>query len=106
MPNLVCSVENCAYNNEYLCSLNEIHVDGSHAEDPHSTFCGSFCDQKESFSNCEHCGCATKNTEIDCEAENCAYNDSNRCHADGIDVCGCGSNTARGTECSTFRLKY
>ncbi|MDO5291958.1 MAG: DUF1540 domain-containing protein [bacterium] len=105
MPDLVCSVENCAYNSEYLCSLNEIHVAGSHAEDAHSTCCGSFCDQKESFSNCEQCGYATKSTEIACEAENCAYNDNNRCNADSIDVAGCGSQTAIGTECASFRLE-
>ncbi len=105
MPDLVCSVENCTYNSEYLCSLNEIHVGGKNAEDSHTTLCSSFCDRKESFSNCENCGCASKETEIECEAENCAYNDRCRCCADNIDVCGCGSQTARGTECSTFRLK-
>lgn len=105
MPDLVCSVENCVNNKEYLCALNEIHVGGENAQDSHATLCGSFQDQKDSFSNCENCGTATKETDIACEAQNCSYNDSCRCCADSIDVCGCGSTTARGTECSTFRPK-
>lgn len=105
MPNLVCSVENCAYNSEYLCALNEIHVAGENAVESHSTCCGSFRDGKDSVTNCEHCGGASRETEICCEAENCAYNDERMCCADSIDVCGCGSHSPRGTECSSFRVK-
>lgn len=103
MPNLVCSVENCAYNSEYLCALNEIHVAGESATDSHMTCCGSFRDSKETVTNCEHCGGVSRETEICCEAENCVYNNSRMCNADAIDVCGCGSHTAKGTECSSFR---
>lgn len=102
MPNLVCSVENCSYNANHLCALNRVHVGGSNAMESHSTSCRSFVDQSDSFSNSTHCGNPEKYTDIECEAVNCTYNDDCLCHADGIDVCGCGSHTSRGTECATF----
>ena len=102
MPNLICSVENCAYNKEHLCSLDEIKVDGHQATESHSTCCASFVNKSDSFSNCANCGCAKEETEIECHAHNCVHNDDCKCHADGIDVCGCGSNSAKGTECNTF----
>ena len=103
MPNLICSVENCSYNKDHLCALNKIHVGGSNAMESHSTSCQSFVDQRDSFSSCESCGHATESTDIECEAQKCTHNKECRCHADGIDVCGCGSHTARGTECATFK---
>ena len=105
MTRLVCSVENCAYNKEHLCSLDEIKVDGEHATDSHSTCCASFRNSSESYSNCVDCECAKTETEIECHAHNCTYNADCKCHADSIDVCGCGSDTARGTACSTFRCE-
>ena len=105
MPNLICSVENCSYNASHLCALNRIHVAGSNAMESHSTCCRSFVSQKDSFSNCAYCGNPEEQTDIECEAVNCTHNDGHRCHADGIDVCGCGSHTARGTECATFERR-
>ena len=102
MPNLLCSVENCAYNYDYLCALKEIRVAGENAVDAHSTCCGSFRDRTETITNCEYCGGVTKETSVCCLAEHCAYNDSNVCCADGIDICGCGSHSSRGTECASF----
>lgn len=105
MPDLVCSVENCTYNKEHLCALNEIKVGGEQATNSESTCCDSFRDQRDSFSNCENCGCGTKRTDVECEAENCVFNEECKCHADSIDVCGCGATKARATECSTFRCE-
>lgn len=105
MPDLVCSVENCGYNSEHLCSLNKISVDGSSATNSENTCCASFVQQSDSFSNCAGCESATKQTEVGCEAENCVYNEECICHAEAIDVCGCGAEKASGTECSTFCCK-
>ena len=103
MPKLVCSVENCTYNKDYLCSLNAIHVSGANAVESHSTSCRSFVDHRDSFSSCSHCGTPSGNVDIECEAEKCQHNKQCHCHADGIDVCGCGSHTSKGTECATFK---
>lgn len=105
MPNLVCSVENCSYNADHLCSLNRIHVSGSNAEESHSTSCQSFVDRSDSFSNCSCCGNPSKQTDIECEAQHCEHNEGCRCHANGIDVCGCGSRSSKGTECATFKQR-
>ena len=102
MPKLVCSVENCAYNAEHLCALNEIQVGGQNATSTEATCCDSFRQEGESVSNCVNGSCASKETEIDCEATNCVHNDNCKCHADSIDVCGCGAKHAKGTECATF----
>ena len=42
MPNLSCGVDNCAYNQNDMCSLNSIKVNGSFANHSEATCCGSF----------------------------------------------------------------
>ncbi len=105
MPNLICSVENCSYNTSHLCALNKIHVGGTNAVESHSTSCRSFVDQRDTFSSNVTCENPSESTDIECEAHNCTYNIDYRCHAEGIDVCGCGSHSSKGTECATFGLK-
>ena len=105
MPNLICSVENCSYNSSHLCSLNTIHVNGSNAIESHSTSCRSFVNHNDSFSNSASSEDPTECTNIECDAKNCTHNENCYCHADGIDVCGCGSHSSRGTECATFKLR-
>ena len=103
MPNLVCSVENCANNEDCLCALNEISVCGCEAQTSDNTCCASFREESESFSNCAgNCGCATASTEVACQAHNCTHNEDDCCCADSINVCGCGAKRSEGTECSSF----
>lgn len=105
MPNLICSVENCFYNADHLCALNKIHVSGTNAEESHSTSCRSFVERGDSFHNSVSLSNAKKRTDVDCEAKNCIYNEEYHCYADGLNVCGCGSHTSKGTECATFELR-
>ncbi len=105
MPNLICSVENCAYNKEHLCSLNEIHVGGTEAKSPEKTQCESFRNKSDGYTNYVDSGNVRKETEISCEATSCVYNDSKVCHAHGIDVCGCGASKSKYTACATFSIK-
>lgn len=105
MPNLVCSVENCTYNQEHLCALKEISVNGNQATNTASTCCASFREQTDSFSNCVNCGCAEKETSVECDAHNCVHNKSCHCNADSIDVCGCGANRPSETACASFRCE-
>ena len=39
MPNLSCGVDNCAYNQNDMCSLNSIKVNGSFANHSEATCC-------------------------------------------------------------------
>lgn len=105
MTNLGCSVENCSYNKEHLCSLNEIKVGGDNAVHSDSTCCASFKEKSESSSNCSNCGCAKEETDIACEACNCMYNKDKCCYASSIDICGCHASKAEHTECATFSCK-
>lgn len=47
-----CSVENCQYNNECYCDLDEIKVDctcdGCNCADKYETICDSFKEKKDS----------------------------------------------------------
>lgn len=104
MTNLKCSVENCLHNCNNLCELGEIAVKGHHAQQPDTTCCSTFCDTTSSLQN-ETVARADVQTQIQCSAKNCVYNGDCHCHADGIEVCGCGANHAEHTVCSTFSCK-
>ena len=47
----------------------------------------------------------SKTISIDCEAVKCMYNSNYKCHADHVDIKGCGACDCRGTECATFTEK-
>ena len=93
MPNLSCGVDNCAYNQNDMCSLNSIKVNGSFANHSEATCCGSFVDM----------GPAEPATSVACEAEKCCYNKNCKCHAESIDISGDYAQHQDNTECSTFR---
>ena len=82
MPNLSCGVDNCAYNQNDMCSLNSIKVNGS-------------------FAN--HSEATEPATSVACEAEKCCYNKNCKCHAESIDISGDYAQHQDNTECSTFR---
>ena len=104
MPILHCEVSNCVHNQNCLCELGEIAVKGHSATISDATCCSTFC-------NCD--GLSNENvapgicecSEIRCSATNCKHNRDCNCTAHGIDVCGCGAQTATNTVCSTFECK-
>ncbi|MCI8991474.1 MAG: DUF1540 domain-containing protein [Eubacterium sp.] len=101
MTKLKCTVTNCLYNEDKLCSKDDITVEGKNATDKDSTCCGSFRERtgnsmKNSASH------ASQMTDVDCEAVNCTYNESCKCKADSIDINGSSACQCEETRCQTF----
>lgn len=108
MNKLICQVESCRYNEDCLCDLEKIKVEGPGAARMEQTCCASFAAKGgESASN--SCGdhCASKDTSIGCKAENCKYNSHCKCTADEVKVgCCCPSPCVMSeTECCTFSAR-
>ncbi len=102
MALLKCGVENCFYNEEACCCKGDIMVGGQHADSSRDTCCESFAQRRDDSytSSINH---PSLTISIDCEAANCMYNSNYRCHADHVDIRGCGAENCRETECATFR---
>jgi len=103
MTALDCNVSNCGYNEERCCCRSEINVKGTKAENTDATNCGSFKKENDEFQNSTRT--PNSNLSIGCEANNCAFNDSNKCSADHIDIAGTSANEADQTICSSFTCK-
>ena len=102
MAELKCTVETCCFNSNHNCCKGDIMVGGKHAMKSDDTSCESFCDHKrESFKNAtEH---PSKTIGIDCEADNCKYNNNYRCVAERVEIRGNSACTCKETACATFR---
>ncbi|MDD2981222.1 MAG: DUF1540 domain-containing protein [Hespellia sp.] len=101
MPELKCSVQTCAHNQNFLCDLDSIKVGGESAKEPKETCCDSFVERKDSgYSNsmktASDCSC------VDCKAVDCTYNNQCKCEAGKISVEGHDANSTDATECATF----
>ena len=106
MADLRCAVENCGYNEQQLCCKGDICVGGQKACDCEGTCCESFTQRREGMdsfkSSVTH---PSKTISIDCEAVKCVYNSNYKCHADHVDIKGCGAYDCKGTVCATFSEK-
>ena len=102
MAELKCGVTNCTYNSDRCCCKGDIMVGGSNAHKEDDTCCESFREERDQASNSfnEH-PCRT--ISIDCEAVKCMYNTNYKCHAEHVDIKGCGACDCRETACATFR---
>lgn len=104
MAVLSCSAVTCVYNKDELCSKGDIKVGGSNAKHPDQTCCESFKERtSDSASSSEGCGCTT--IGIDCEAQECIFNEKCKCVAGAIHVAGNEACRCEETCCSTFRCK-
>lgn len=102
MPILDCSVKNCVYNAQSKCQLDQIKVEGSDATNPAATACGSFelrTDSEYSNSTRE----PSPESNVECKAEKCCFNEDCKCHADHIGIAGNGACDCKETECASFR---
>jgi len=105
MPILKCDVVSCVHNAERCCCKGAILVEGDSAKDVEDTFCASFYEKAEdSFRNVYES--PNYSLQIDCEAENCVYNEDCECQADSVGICGgkrcdCAEDTA----CATFKCR-
>lgn len=103
MPNLNCGVGNCAYNQNDMCSLNLIKVNGTFANHSGATCCGSFV-EKGGFTNAAtSMGPAESQTMVSCEAEKCCYNKDCKCNAESVAISGDYATHQDNTDCSTFK---
>lgn len=106
MAELKCAVENCMYNNSECCCKGDIMVGGMSACNCDDTCCESFREEKEgratnAFNSFNEHPCRT--ISIDCEAVKCIFNTNYKCHADHVDIKGCGASDCRETACATFK---
>lgn len=104
MTNLKCSVENCVHNSKHLCEMNSIDVKGRSAEEAEGTCCSTFRDDNGSTAR-NSIQNARLETNVDCSAEACKYNENCFCVAESIDICGCGASKSEKTECATFSCR-
>ena len=104
MPALVCSAQNCVFNNAMYCSKGDIRVGGEDARVCQDTCCESFQERKrESAKN--SMGSPSTHIDIKCEAEHCRYNDQCVCNAKHVDISGAAACRCDETECVTFDEK-
>ena len=101
MPELKCTVQTCVHNKQYYCDLDHIQVGGEHAKRADETCCDSFAERTgDTYSN--GTGQASSTSDIRCEATECRYNQSCKCHAGKISVEGGDACQCKETECATF----
>lgn len=100
MTRLKCTVHNCMYNSEELCSKGDIMIGGKSATRGNETCCESFKERRESASNAV--GHPSKNIDVDCEATKCVFNEDCKCHAEEIGIAGSRACTCAETECASF----
>lgn len=102
MPMLSCSAITCVYNKDELCSKGDITVGGSNAKTSDETCCESFKERtSQDYSNSEGKGCKT--IKVDCEAQECVYNDNCKCGAAKIGIGGSSACRCEETKCGTFQ---
>lgn len=104
MAELRCTAVKCVYNKEKLCSRGDIQVKGDQAKTMDQTACGSFVERTgEGYSNDCSCGCEA--IRIGCTAENCKYNEEQKCYADSVEIEGIHATAVQETNCGTFRSR-
>ncbi len=101
MPALVCSAQNCVYNNAMYCGKGDIKVGGGEAKVCQDTCCASFQERRRESAK-SSVGSPSSEIDIKCEAVSCRYNDSCACHADHVDIAGAAACSCDETECVTF----
>lgn len=104
MTRLKCSVKTCVHNSDQCCCKGAITVDGYQASAAEDTCCASFDENKGGmFTNLFKT--PEDRLEVSCDARNCTYNDSCRCSAQAIDICGDGACQCSETKCRTFKAR-
>ena len=100
MTRLKCSARNCMYNEDQLCSRNDIEIGGQNASRPNETQCESFQERRGSMTN--SVGHACEDTDVKCHATNCGFKENCKCHAEEIGIAGSNACTCGETECASF----
>ena len=101
MAEIKCTVTNCYFNKRLGCTAPSVSVEGKKALESRSTSCDTFIEQKPGIRSSVNEPLA--NSEIECKAVNCLYNESERCEANEIIINGKNAAYPEETCCSTFR---
>lgn len=104
MTYLDCTVTGCIYNEDKCCCKNDIKIEGRSAEASHETCCGSFRERGEKDGK-NAVKRVSKETNVECEACNCTFNEKGMCSAEHIGVAGGNACTCGETECASFRCE-
>lgn len=104
MPALVCSAQNCVYNNAMYCSKGDIKVGGENATVCQDTCCESFTERRHESAK-SSMGTPSTHIDIKCEATHCKYNENRVCNAKHVDISGAAAREYEETECVTFDEK-
>lgn len=103
MTQLKCSVKNCMYNDEQLCSKGDIMIGGQDASKPNETRCESFRERTGSMTN--SVGHPSREIEVGCQATNCRFNENCKCSANEIGIAGSNACSCAETECASFECQ-
>ncbi|MEG0308955.1 MAG: DUF1540 domain-containing protein [Clostridium sp.] len=103
MTKLKCDACSCSHNQDYYCCAGSIAVGGKEATNKSSTCCVSFVENNGAMTNSTET--PNPQMEIGCQATNCVHNQSCKCEANEISICGDHACNSRETECSTFSCK-
>lgn len=103
MTRLTCTVSNCINNENNLCCRPDIKVDGSNAHDKNQTCCHSFNHRSDCVTASMAANTPCEQTQVRCDACECAYNENTVCTADCICVEGDGACDCQQTCCGSFR---
>ena len=100
MPELKCTVQTCTHNKNFYCDLDSIVVGGNSAKRSEETCCDSFEEKHGAFTSNFEAPHGSLN--VQCEAENCTYNENRMCAAEAIHIAGMNACTTGETECNSF----
>lgn len=101
MAYLKCSVRNCSYNKEELCTLTAIEIGHFESTNAVETCCESFAEGEYIASNVAKE--EQEQVDITCHAVECVYNNNRVCHAIDVEVGGVSTVCDyEDTQCNTF----
>ena len=103
MNNLMCSVNTCTHNQNNLCCREYIKVAGKNTITANFTSCENFRRKEGELTN--NAQLPKNSLNVLCEAENCKYNNNQKCEADNISIEGSYALSGIQTECATFSSK-
>ena len=102
MPNLTCSVTNCQYNNQNMCTLDDIKVGNRDSNTSIETVCDSFCQRNANYTSefASMDSQAKLRADIECSAGHCYFNQNFDCTAQKVCI---DNSTKNSSQCATFK---
>lgn len=102
MAKLDCDVVNCTYNKDASCVRKNIGVEGDTARYASETCCGSFEVKRKGCCSNAMSEDAAKDTDVNCGAVECKFNQNHKCSANHIGISGKYADDMSETECASF----